>query len=197
MPLVVLWRLRHKLRLRDLAETFPPRGFVFAHEAVRDWGALRAPAHSPLARQASRPGRTFLQVDEDRGTANTTCCSRSHAGDRDGNLDGARLSATRAMAAAQRLFRQAVEASGRAPERPATDGHDAYPRASREALGGEVTRRTSRHPNDQDHRGVERRLSPDARTAARGQPYARVPPATQRRRFQGRRAAVLTGLAAA
>jgi len=33
--LVVLWRLRYKLSLRDLAEVFIERGFVFTHETVR------------------------------------------------------------------------------------------------------------------------------------------------------------------
>jgi putative transposase len=33
---VVFWRLRYKLSLRDLAEMFLQRGFVFTHEAVRD-----------------------------------------------------------------------------------------------------------------------------------------------------------------
>lgn len=32
--LVVLWRLRYKLSLRDLAEMFLARGFVFTHETV-------------------------------------------------------------------------------------------------------------------------------------------------------------------
>ncbi len=34
--LVVFWRLRSTLSLRDLAEMFLQRGFVFTHEAVRD-----------------------------------------------------------------------------------------------------------------------------------------------------------------
>jgi cytochrome o ubiquinol oxidase subunit 2 len=34
---VVLWRLRYKLSLRDLAEMFLIRGIVFSYEAVRDW----------------------------------------------------------------------------------------------------------------------------------------------------------------
>jgi putative transposase len=34
--LVVLWLLRYKLRLRDLAEMFLERGFEFTHEAVQD-----------------------------------------------------------------------------------------------------------------------------------------------------------------
>jgi hypothetical protein len=41
--LVVLWRLRYKLSLRDLAEMFLARGFVFTHETVRDWEARFAP----------------------------------------------------------------------------------------------------------------------------------------------------------
>ncbi len=35
--LVLWWRLRYKLSLRDIAEIFMERGFEFTHEAVRDW----------------------------------------------------------------------------------------------------------------------------------------------------------------
>ncbi len=41
--LVVLWRLRYKLSLRDLSEMFLIRGMEFTHEAVRDWEAKLAP----------------------------------------------------------------------------------------------------------------------------------------------------------
>lgn len=41
--LVILWRLRYKLSLRDLAEMFLERGFEFTHETVRDWEARFAP----------------------------------------------------------------------------------------------------------------------------------------------------------
>jgi putative transposase len=38
VTLMVLWRLRYKLSLRDLAEMFLVRGIVFSHEAVtRCW----------------------------------------------------------------------------------------------------------------------------------------------------------------
>src|SRR4029453_6478779 len=39
IALVVLWRLRYKLSLRDLPEMFAVRGIVFSHEAVRGWEA--------------------------------------------------------------------------------------------------------------------------------------------------------------
>lgn len=41
--LVVLWRLRDNLSLRDLAEMVLERGFVFTHETVRQGEALVAP----------------------------------------------------------------------------------------------------------------------------------------------------------
>jgi putative transposase len=41
--LVVFWRLRYKLSLRDVAEMFLERGFQFTHETVRDWEVRFAP----------------------------------------------------------------------------------------------------------------------------------------------------------
>ena len=51
MFLVVFWRLRYKLSLRDLAEMFLIRGLVFTHEAVRDWEAKLAPLLAEGLRQ--------------------------------------------------------------------------------------------------------------------------------------------------
>ena len=51
--LVVFWRLRYKLSLRDLAEMFLIRGIVFSHEAVRDWEARLAPLLTDALRQPS------------------------------------------------------------------------------------------------------------------------------------------------
>src|SRR4030088_55756 len=44
IALVVLWRLRYKLSLRDLPEMFLIRGIVFSYEAARDWEAKLSPA---------------------------------------------------------------------------------------------------------------------------------------------------------
>lgn len=41
--LVVLWWLRYKLSLRDLAEMFLERSFEFTYEAVREWEERFAP----------------------------------------------------------------------------------------------------------------------------------------------------------
>src|SRR6202167_2590345 len=54
IALVVLWRLRYKLSLRDLAEMFLIRGIVFSYEAVRDWEAKLAPALAETLRRRRR-----------------------------------------------------------------------------------------------------------------------------------------------
>src|SRR3982750_132362 len=56
IALVVLWRLRHRLTLRDLAEMFLVRGVVFSHEAVREWAAQPPPATADELRRR-RHGR--------------------------------------------------------------------------------------------------------------------------------------------
>src|SRR5881398_2181544 len=54
IALVVLWRLRYKLSLRDLPEMFLIRGVVFSHEAVREWEAKLAPALAGELRRRRR-----------------------------------------------------------------------------------------------------------------------------------------------
>ena len=54
VALVVLWRLRYRLTLRDLAEMFLQRGIVFSHEAVRDWEAKLAPVLAGELRRRRR-----------------------------------------------------------------------------------------------------------------------------------------------
>ena len=162
--LVVLWRLRYKLSLRDLAEMFLDRGFVFTHEAVRDWEARFAPLLTAHLR-AKRRGHAGVSwyVDETYVKVNGKWCYLYRAIDREGNLVDARLSETRDMDGAQCFFRQAVTTVGYRPDRVTTDGHDSYPRGIREALGGDVIHRCSRYLNnriEQDHRGIKQRYYP-------------------------------------
>ena len=54
IALVVLWRLRYKLSLRDLPEMFLIRGIAFSYEAVRDLEAKPTPALAKGLRRRRR-----------------------------------------------------------------------------------------------------------------------------------------------
>ncbi len=54
VALVVLWRLRYKLVLRELPEMFLARGLVSSHEAMREWEAKLTPALAEDLRRRRR-----------------------------------------------------------------------------------------------------------------------------------------------
>jgi transposase-like protein len=162
--LVVFWRFRYTLSLRDLAEMFLQRGIGFTHEAVRDWEAKLAPLLSGSLRKRRRGavGNSWY-VDETYVKVQGEWPYLYRARDRDGNLIDARLSDTRDLAAAAAFFRSAWAVTGVTPDRITTDGYDAYPRAIRAVFGGQVIHRTNRYLNnhlEQDHRGIKQRYRP-------------------------------------
>jgi putative transposase len=146
---------------------FLERGFVFTHEAVRDWEARFALLMADQLR-AKRRGHagTSWYVDETYVKVHGTWCYLSRAIDRDGNFVDCMLSQKRDMDAAKRFFKQAVETVGHVPERVTTDGHDSYPRAIRETLDSAVIHRCNPYLNnrlEQDHRGIRTAVLPHAR----------------------------------
>jgi len=160
--LVVLWRLRYQLSLRDLADMILERGFAFTHETVREWAARFAPllVHHRRTKRNGHAGRSW-HADETYVKGVGKYLYR--AIDRDGNLVDSMLSEKRDMDAATRFFRHALEVAGQAPERVTTDGHGSYPRAIRETLGEEVTHRCHQYLNtriEQDHRDIKQRYDP-------------------------------------
>lgn len=162
--LVVLWRLRYKLSLRDLAEMFLERGFAFTHETVREWEARFAPlvANKLRTKRIGHAGRSW-HTDETYIKVAGVWTYLYRAIDRDGNLIDSMLSEQRNMNAAKRFFNAAMEAAGQVPERVTTDGHDSYPRAIRETLGEAVRHRCNQYLNnriEQDHRGIKQRYYP-------------------------------------
>jgi hypothetical protein len=79
IALVVLWRLRYRLTLRDLAEMFLQRGIVFSHEAVREWEAKLAPVLSeelPKAVPAAGTG-TWMKPTSRFAAAGPICTAPS------------------------------------------------------------------------------------------------------------------------
>ena len=108
VALVVLWRLRYKLSLRDLAEMFLVRGIVFSHEAVRDWEAKLTPALAEELRRRRRRriGRSWY-IDETFIKVRGRWHYLYRAIDRDGALVDVMLSERRDLAAAKEFFRSA------------------------------------------------------------------------------------------
>ncbi|GLR77432.1 IS6 family transposase (plasmid) [Azospirillum oryzae] len=162
--LIVLWRLRFKLSLRDLAEILLLRGLVFSHEAVRDWEAKLAPLLADALRQRRRGkvGRSWY-VDETYLKVAGQWQYLYRAIDSDGNLVDVYLSATHNQVAAEAFFRSAIEVTGIIPETITTDKHSGYPPALDEVFGDDVEHRTSKFKNnhlEQDHRGVKGRTRP-------------------------------------
>jgi putative transposase len=162
--LAVLWRLRYKLSLRDVAELFLERGFAFTHEAIRDWETRFTPliADQLRSKRRGQAGKSWY-VDEIYLKVHGKWCYLYRAIDHDGNLVDSRLSEKRDMNAAKRFFEQAVSVVGHMPEQVTTDGHRSYPRAIRETMGSEVAHRTNTSLNnrlEQDHRGIKQRYSP-------------------------------------
>jgi transposase-like protein len=164
IALVVLWRLRYRLTLRDLSEMFLLRGIVFSHEAVRAWEAKLAPVLAGELRRRRRgkggAGRRSWFVDETYLKVRGRWAFLYRAIDRNGDLVDTMLSEHRDMAAAKAFFRSARSATGLVPDRVTTDGHGSYPRAIRSTLGRRVVHRTNAFKNnglEQDHRGIKGR----------------------------------------
>jgi putative transposase len=164
IALVVLWRLRYKLSLRDLPEMFLIRGIVFSHEAVRDWEAKLTPALAEGLRRRRRGkvGNSWY-VDETYIKVHGHWRYLYRAIDRSGALVDVMFSERRDMAAAKAFFQSARTVTDMTPDRVTTDGHDSYPRAIRTTLGKAMKHRTSRYLNnrlEQDHRGIKGRYQP-------------------------------------
>ena len=161
ITLVVLWRLRYKLSLRDLPEMFALRGMVFSYEAVRAWEAKLTPALADelRCRRRGKAGRSW-HVDETYIKVDGHWCYVYRAIDSTGALVDVLFTERRDMATARAFFRSAKAVTGVIPDRVTTDGHDSYPRAIRTELGKGVRHRTSRYLNnrlEQDHRGLKDR----------------------------------------
>jgi transposase-like protein len=127
IALVVLWRLRYKLALRDLPEMFLVRGIVFGHETVPDWETKLTPAlaESLRRRRHGKAGRSWYVHET---------CIKVHghwrylyrAIDRSSALVDVMLSEHCDMTAAKAFFESAKMVTGVTPDRVTTDGHDSF-----------------------------------------------------------------------
>jgi putative transposase len=160
----VLWRLRYKLSLRDVAELLLVRGFSVTHETVRQWEARFAPLLADRLREKRRGCRSVSwYLDETYVKVAGQWRYLYRAIDRDGNLLDSMLSEHRDRAAARRFLRQLLDLNGRRPLRVTTDRHPAYEKAIRWIVGKKAVHRQKQYLNnrtEQDHRGIKQRYYP-------------------------------------
>jgi transposase-like protein len=160
----VLWRLRYKLSLRDVAELLLVRGYTVTHETVREWEARFAPLLADRLREKRRDRRSVSwYLDETYVKVAGHWRYLYRAIDRDGNLLDSMLSEHRDRQAARRFLRQVLDINGRRPLRVTTDRHPAYHKAIRRVVGRKVEHRCIQYLNnrtEQDHRGIKQRYYP-------------------------------------
>ena len=75
--LAVLWRLRYKLGVRDVAELLLQRGFEVSHETIRAWEFRFAPMVSQRlrARRRGKAGRSwYLEKPTSKSAASGATC---------------------------------------------------------------------------------------------------------------------------
>jgi transposase len=144
IALVVLWRLRYRLTLRDLCEMFLQRGIVFSHEAVRDWEAKLAPVLAgELRRRRHGKGGArsrHWHVDETYLKVRGRWCYLYRAIDRNGDLVDTMLSERRGRVAAREARHEDTPVVEKAPYRRGRR-HRPDPR-----LGADRPRRGRRRP---------------------------------------------------
>ncbi len=164
MLLAVLWRLRYKLGLRDVAELLLQRGFEISHETIRSWEFRFAPMLSDhlRAKRRGQAGRSWY-LDETYVKVNGRWCYLYRAIDREGNLLDSMLSARRDKHAARRFLRGLLASVGQRPLRVTTDKHPAYKRSIRWIIGRRAQHRQNQYLNnrmEQSHRPIKQRYHP-------------------------------------
>ena len=162
--LVVFWRFRYALSLRDVAELCLLRSVTLTHETVRDW-EQRFASYLASELKCRRKGKCSSRwhVDETYIKVGGDWVYYYRAIDRDGNLVDAMMSKTRSKKAAIRFFKQALLTTGVRPTCVTTDKLASYPKAIRRACGRKVIHRTNKYLNnriEQDHRGIKQRYGP-------------------------------------
>jgi putative transposase len=160
---VVLWRLRYKLSLTDLAEIFSVEvnGFYFVRTTMWRWQEKFAPLITDELKNG-RKGQADKRwkVDETLIKVGDKFNYYYHAIDSTGKLVDTKLSSVRTSESTSAFFKQAVSTVGHKPEQVTTDKETSYPGAIKKVLGRKVKQRTGQYRNnrlEQDHRAIKGR----------------------------------------
>jgi IS6 family transposase len=165
----VRWYLRYALSYRDVEELLRERGVRIDHTTVFRWVQRYAPELDQRCRPQLKPTNDSYRVDETYIKIKKRWYYLYRAVDSTGATLDFMLSATRDAGAAERFFRQVLQASHTLTPRVITvDQNAAYPPAF-EALQQEgmlpapCVLRQCKHLNnmvEQDHRFIKHRVNP-------------------------------------
>jgi IS6 family transposase len=164
----VRWYLRYALSYRDVEELLRERGVVVDHTTVFRWVQRYAPELDQRCRPQLKATNNSYRVDETYIKIKKDWYYLYRAVDSTGATLDFMLSATRDAGAAERFFRQVLQASHTLTPRVITvDQNAAYPPAfealqQEKMLSESCVLRTCKYLNnvvEQDHRFVKRRVN--------------------------------------
>jgi putative transposase len=160
---IVLWRLRYKLSLTDLAEMFSIEfeRLYFTRATIWRWQEKFA----PLITEELKTGRKGQadkrwKLDETLVKVGDKFHYLYRGIDSRGKLVDTKLSPERTLESTFAYLKQAVNTVGHKPEQVTTDKETSYPGAIKKVLGRKVKQRTGQYRNnrlEQDHRGILRK----------------------------------------
>jgi len=165
----VRWYLRYTLNYRDVEELLRERGVWVDHTTVFRWVQRYAPELDKRCRPSLRATNDSYRVDETYIKIKKEWYYLYRAVDSTGATLDFMLSPTRVADAAERFFRQVLQASHtRTPRVITVDKHAAYPLAfdalqHDSTLPGTCLLRQCKYLNnvvEQDHRFVKHRVNP-------------------------------------
>lgn len=157
----MLWRLRSKLSLADLAEMFSVEfeRFYFTRETVRRWQEKFAPLITDDLK-SGRKGQADMRwkIDETLVKVDQKFHYLYRAIDSKGRLVDTKLSPVRTSESTTAFFKQAVNTVGHKPEQVTTDKEASYPGAIKKVLGRKVKHRTGQYRNNRLERATRNQL---------------------------------------
>jgi putative transposase len=159
----VLWRLRYKLSLSDLAEmlSVEVNGFYFARATIWRWQEKFAPLITDVLKK-DRKGQADKRwkLDETLVKVGDKFHYLYRGIDSRGKLVDTKLSPERTLESSSAYLKQAVATVGHKPEQVTSDKEVSYPKAISKVLGRKVKHRTGQYRNnrlEQNHRAIKGR----------------------------------------
>jgi transposase-like protein len=160
IALAVRWYLRYRLSLADVAELLAERGVHVHRSTIFLWVQSFTPFYQEAARPYRHPVGRVWHTDETSVKVAGAWRYVYRAIDERGQVIEVFVSAHRDADAATAFFQQAVESTGRRPQKVTTDKAAAYPPALQAVLPAaeHVTGKGAQQTMERDHQHLKGRI---------------------------------------